>query len=110
MLAGRNAVEGGLVLEILMAGSWAMLPIVLCSAVALAIILERFWSLRRKAVVPPGLGEEVREWARQRKLDHGALCVEAPSALVRAERVLAAPRLLVETSESDRCRELARAC
>jgi biopolymer transport protein ExbB len=57
------------VLEILMAGSWAMLPILLCSAVALAIILERFWSLRRKAVVPPGLGAEVREWARTRKLD-----------------------------------------
>ncbi|MEP7043637.1 MAG: MotA/TolQ/ExbB proton channel family protein [Dokdonella sp.] len=56
-------------LEILMAGSWAMLPILVCSAVALAIILERFWTLRRKAVVPPGLGDEVREWARTRKLD-----------------------------------------
>ena len=52
-----------------MAGSWAMLPILICSAIALAIILERFWSLRRKAVVPPGLGDEVREWARTRKLD-----------------------------------------
>ena len=52
-----------------MAGSWAMLPILLCSAIALAIILERFWSLRRKAVVPPGLGDEVREWARTRTLD-----------------------------------------
>ncbi|MFC5488112.1 MotA/TolQ/ExbB proton channel family protein [Dokdonella soli] len=52
-----------------MAGSWAMLPILICSAVTLAIILERFWSLRRKAVVPAGLGNEVREWARTRKLD-----------------------------------------
>jgi biopolymer transport protein ExbB len=57
------------VFEILMAGSWAMLPILLCSALALAIILERFWTLRSKAVVPPGLGAEVREWARTRKLD-----------------------------------------
>ena len=56
-------------LELLLAGGYAMLPILLCSAVALAIILERFWSLRRKAVVPPGLGDEVREWARTRKLD-----------------------------------------
>src|SRR5690348_12944180 len=46
-----------------------MLPIVLCSAVALAIILERFWSLRRNTVIPPNLGGEVREWARTRKLD-----------------------------------------
>src|SRR5579859_795947 len=46
-----------------------MVPILLCSAVALAIILERFWSLRRKNVVPAELGEEVRSWARTRKLD-----------------------------------------
>jgi len=57
------------VLEILIAGGWAMVPILLCSAVALAIILERFWSLRRKTVVPPELGEQVRSWARTRKLD-----------------------------------------
>lgn len=56
-------------LELLTAGGWAMLPILLCSAIALAIILERFWTLRMKAVVPPGLGAEVREWARSRKLD-----------------------------------------
>jgi biopolymer transport protein ExbB len=57
------------VLEILMAGGWAMVPIVISSALALAIILERFWSLRRSAVIPPGLGDEVREWARARKID-----------------------------------------
>jgi biopolymer transport protein ExbB len=57
------------VFELLMAGSWAMLPILACSAIALAIILERFWTLRRKTVVPPALGNEVREWARTRKLD-----------------------------------------
>ena len=58
-------------LEILIAGGWAMVPILLCSAVALAIILERFWSLRRKTVVPPELGEQVLAWARTRKLDPG---------------------------------------
>ena len=56
-------------LEILIAGGWAMVPILLCSAVALAIILERFWSLRRANVVPPDLGTQVRSWARTRKLD-----------------------------------------
>ena len=56
-------------LEILIAGGWAMVPILLCSAVALAIILERFWSLRRNAVVPAELGAQVRTWARTRKLD-----------------------------------------
>jgi biopolymer transport protein ExbB len=57
------------VLEILMAGGWAMVPILICSALAIAIILERFWTLRRVAVIPPGLGAEVREWARTRTLD-----------------------------------------
>jgi biopolymer transport protein ExbB len=57
------------VLEILMAGGWAMLPILICSAVALAIVLERWWTLRRKAVLPEGLGDEVRRWARGGQLD-----------------------------------------
>ncbi|HET6807086.1 MAG TPA: MotA/TolQ/ExbB proton channel family protein [Frateuria sp.] len=56
-------------LEILMAGGWALAPILICSAVALAIVLERWWSLRRKAVLPDGLGEEVRKWARSGQLD-----------------------------------------
>ncbi|HWU53085.1 MAG TPA: MotA/TolQ/ExbB proton channel family protein [Tahibacter sp.] len=56
-------------LEMLMAGGWAMVPILICSAVALAIILERFWSLRQNTVAPPELGEQVRTWARTRKLD-----------------------------------------
>ena len=56
-------------LELLIAGGWVMWPIGLCSAVALAIVLERLWTLRRKAVLPPGLGAEVREWAAQHKLD-----------------------------------------
>lgn len=46
-----------------------MWPLLACSAIALAIILERFWTLRRRAVLPPGLGQEVREWAAQHKLD-----------------------------------------
>jgi biopolymer transport protein ExbB len=39
--------------------------------VALAINLERLWSLRRKTGVPPEHGEQVLAWARTRKLDPG---------------------------------------
>ncbi|WP_374602430.1 MotA/TolQ/ExbB proton channel family protein [Arenimonas sp.] len=46
-----------------------MAPIIALAVLALAIILERFWSLRRKEVLPDGLGEEVRDWARGRQLD-----------------------------------------
>ncbi len=56
-------------LDLLIAGGWPMIPILLTSALALAIILERFWTLRRRAVLPPGLGEQVRVWARSKTLD-----------------------------------------
>nr|WP_246505226.1 MotA/TolQ/ExbB proton channel family protein [Coralloluteibacterium stylophorae] len=52
-----------------MAGGWPMIPLLILSVLALAIIIERFWSLRRRAVLPPGLGEEVRAWAVRQQLD-----------------------------------------
>jgi biopolymer transport protein ExbB len=57
------------VLELVKAGGWPMIPLLLLSMVALAIIVERFWTLRRKAVLPPQLGDEVRAWAARGKLD-----------------------------------------
>jgi biopolymer transport protein ExbB len=57
------------VLELLIAGGWVMWPILLCSALALAIIIERFWSLRRAKVLPLDLGDEVRQWASTGRLD-----------------------------------------
>ncbi|MGH8031400.1 MAG: MotA/TolQ/ExbB proton channel family protein [Luteimonas sp.] len=56
-------------LELVKAGGWPMLPLLLLSAIALAIIVERVWTLRRNSVLPPGLGAEVRAWAVRGKLD-----------------------------------------
>lgn len=56
-------------LEIIKAGGWAMSPIVLASIVFVMIALERFWSLRRKSVMPDGLTDEVCALVRARKLD-----------------------------------------
>lgn len=50
-------------LEIVKAGGWLMVPILLCSVIAFAIILERLWALRRSRVVPPGLLLKVWEQA-----------------------------------------------
>lgn len=59
-------------IELVKAGGWPMIPLVLLSLVALAIIGARFWALRRSAVLPPELGEEVRQWASGReRLDQG---------------------------------------
>ena len=56
-------------LELVKAGGWPMIPLLLLTVLALAIILERAWTLRRVAVLPPGLGPEVRAWASRGKLD-----------------------------------------
>jgi biopolymer transport protein ExbB len=47
------------VFEFIKAGGWLMLPIVACSIAALAITLERLWTLRKQAVVPEGLMNDV---------------------------------------------------
>lgn len=56
-------------LELVKAGGWPMIPLLILSALALAIIIERLWTLRRRAVLPPQLGQEVRAWAASGKLD-----------------------------------------
>ena len=56
-------------LELVKAGGWPMIPLLLLAVLALAIVVERFWTLRRKEVLPPGLGEEVRSWAARGQLD-----------------------------------------
>ena len=46
-----------------------MLPILVCSILALAIILERSWALRQGQVMPDGLLAQVRAWLQQGALD-----------------------------------------
>lgn len=55
--------------ELIKAGGWVMVPILACAVLTLAIVLERFWTLRRRSVIPADLGQEVREWAARGKLD-----------------------------------------
>jgi len=55
------------VLELIKAGGWPMIPLLLLTVAALAIVVERFWSLRRERVLPPGLGDEVRAWVARGK-------------------------------------------
>ena len=45
--------------EILMAGGWLMLPIVVCSIAVVAIGLERYWALIPRNILPKGLTAEV---------------------------------------------------
>ncbi len=56
-------------LEIIIAGGWLMVPIISCSILALTIIAERLWALRRSQVVPDGVGQQVEDWASRHELD-----------------------------------------
>ena len=51
-------------LEFINAGGWLVWPIIACSVVSVAIIIERAVALRRKRVLPARLTVQVREWAR----------------------------------------------
>ena len=51
------------------AGGWLMLPILLCSVIALAIVGERFWSLQEKRITPPNLVAQVWQWHKSGSLD-----------------------------------------
>lgn len=46
-------------LSILQAAGWPIIPLVLCSIVGLALIVERFLTLRASRVIPPRLVDEV---------------------------------------------------
>lgn len=54
--------------ELLKAGGILMVPIVACSVLALAIILERFWSLRASRVAPPQSVNELWRWIKHKDL------------------------------------------
>ena len=54
-------------------GGLMLLPIVLCSIVALGIIVERFCSLKRNKILPPDLVPQVWKLSREEKLDAMAI-------------------------------------
>ncbi len=73
--------------EIVQSGGPMMWPIILCSVVAMAIILERLWTLQAKRVMPAGLTAKVRHI-----IDNGQISEQLLQALSKGSplgRVLA---------------------
>lgn len=56
-------------LELVKAGGWLMLPIIACSVVALAIVVERLWSLQIRRVLPKHLVAQVWRWEKVHQLN-----------------------------------------
>ena len=60
-------------LEIVQSGGWLMLPILICSLVAMAIVGERFWTLRRSRLAPEGLVGRVQASLKKNSPDRAML-------------------------------------
>ncbi len=56
-------------LELIKAGGFLMVPIILCSIIATAIIIERFWSLQTKRIAPKHLIAQIWHWLKNNQLD-----------------------------------------
>jgi len=74
--------------EMLIAGGPVMVPIVLCSILALAVIAERAWTLRRDKIAPKHTVAQIFHLYKQKKLDPRA--IEALRESSPLGRVLAA--------------------
>ena len=55
--------------EIIQAAGWPIWPLILTSIIGVAIILERFWSLRKSQIIPDGLIVEIKTMIKQNNLD-----------------------------------------
>jgi len=59
--------------EITKAGGWLMIPIILCSVIATAIIIERLYFLRLQRIAPPKLLPSLWQTIKQNKLNQAKL-------------------------------------
>jgi biopolymer transport protein ExbB len=60
---------GKAVWELIKSGGWLMIPIIACSVIAMAVVLNRLWALRSRKVLPKGLVASIWQLHRTRKLD-----------------------------------------
>ncbi len=59
--------------EFVKAGGLLMVPIILSAIIAMGIILERFWTLQEKRVIPEDLTSKVWGWVKKDQLDQNQI-------------------------------------
>lgn len=55
--------------ELIQSGGLLMFPIIFCSIMAMGIVGERFWTLRKSKILPPEMVAQVWTLAKAKKLD-----------------------------------------
>ena len=70
--------------EFIAKGGFLMLPIILCSVISLAIILERGWHLHRAKVDTEGLFSKVKKYFKEKRIEDALdLCVRTPGPVAK---------------------------
>lgn len=59
--------------DFLIKGGTIMIPIGICSVVALAVFLERLWSLQRRRIIPDGFIKRIEELIAQARVNDALL-------------------------------------
>ncbi len=85
-------------LELIKAGGWLMVPILLCSVIAMAIVAERFWTLQRRRITPGDLVVQVWQWAKSGNLNDDRIRALRKSSPLG--RILAAGMVNRDTSRA----------
>ncbi len=86
--------------EIVKAGGIVMVPLILCSILAVAITLERLWTLRGQRVVPEELTDKVWRWVENRSLSDKQILALA-AALAAWARARGGPLQPASRSRAD---------
>ena len=63
------ATSTGTLFDLFKAGGWTMVPIAICSLIAMAIIVERVWALKRERILPKHLVAQVWTWIKNGQFD-----------------------------------------
>ena len=59
--------------ELISSGGWLMVPIILCSVISVAIIIERLWTLKKDNVAPADLVVDIEHLLEQHQITEDRL-------------------------------------
>jgi biopolymer transport protein ExbB len=72
------------VIDLIVKGGISMYPIILCSIIALAVFIERLWTLRRNKIIPPEFISQIEEKVRAHRISEAVyLCQNDNSSIAK---------------------------
>lgn len=71
-------------IDLIVKGGISMYPIILCSIIALAVFIERLWTLRRNKIIPPEFISQIEEKVRAHRISEAVyLCQNDNSSIAK---------------------------